>query len=86
MSPHHFSLRFKSSVGVAPHQWVTRARVREAGRLLRARQMSVAEVAFSLGFASQSHFTDVFRRLTGTTPKRYQQQRDSSLLRIVGRI
>ena len=73
MSPHHFSLRFKASVGVAPHQWVTRARVREAERLLRARSMSVAEVALSLGFASQSHFTDVFRRLTGTTPKRYQR-------------
>jgi AraC family transcriptional regulator len=72
MSPHHFSLRFKGSVGLAPHQWVTRARVREAERLLRARHMSVAEVAFSLGFASQSHFTNVFRRLTGTTPKSYQ--------------
>jgi AraC family transcriptional regulator len=51
---------------------VTGARVREAERRLRARQMSVAEVAFSLGFASQSHFTAVFRRLTGTTPKCYQ--------------
>jgi AraC family transcriptional regulator len=75
MSPHHFSLRFKRSVGVAPHQWVTRTRVREAERLLRARSRYVAEVAVSLGFASQSHFTDVFRRLTGTTPKRYQRGR-----------
>jgi AraC family transcriptional regulator len=75
MSPHHFSLCFKRSVGVAPHQWVVRTRVREARRLLRARSMSVAQVALSLGFASQSHFTDTFRRLTGTTPKRYQRLR-----------
>ena len=73
MSPHHFSLRFKRSVGVAPHQWVVRARVREAERLLRARNMSVAEVALALGFASQTHFTDVFRRATGTTPRHYRR-------------
>jgi AraC family transcriptional regulator len=73
MSPHHFSLRFKDSVGVAPHQWVVRTRVREAERLLRVQSMSVVEVALSLGFSHQSHFTAVFRRLTGTTPKRYQR-------------
>jgi AraC family transcriptional regulator len=73
MSPHHFSLRFKRSVGVAPHQWVLRARVREAERLLRAQSMSVAEVALALGFASQTHFTDVFRRVTGTTPRNYRR-------------
>ncbi|MGH8503145.1 MAG: helix-turn-helix domain-containing protein [Gammaproteobacteria bacterium] len=73
MSPHHFSLRFKNSVGVAPHRWVVRARVREAERLLRARSMSVAQVALALGFSDQAHFTVVFHRLTGTTPKRYQR-------------
>jgi AraC family transcriptional regulator len=73
MSAHHFSLRFKRSVGVAPHQWVVRARVREAQRLLRSRSMSVAEVALALGFASQTHFTDVFHRVTGTTPRHYQR-------------
>jgi AraC family transcriptional regulator len=73
MSPHHFSLRFKRSVGVAPHQWVVRARVREAERLLRARSMSVAEVALALGFASQTHFTEVFHRVTGSTPRHYQR-------------
>lgn len=73
MSPHHFSLRFKRSVGVTPHQWVVRARVREAGRLLRTRSMSVADVALALGFASQTHFSDVFHRATGTTPRDYRR-------------
>jgi AraC family transcriptional regulator len=75
MSPHHFSLRFKRSMGTTPHQWIVRARVREAGRLLRARRMPVAEVALALGFASQTHFTDVFRRATGVTPRHYQRLR-----------
>jgi AraC family transcriptional regulator len=73
MSPHHFSLRFKRAVGVTPHKWVLRARVREAERLLKAQSMSVAEVAFALGFASQTHFTDVFHRATGTTPRHYRR-------------
>jgi AraC family transcriptional regulator len=73
MSAHHFSLRFKRAVGVTPHQWVLRTRVREAERLLRAQSMSVAEVALALGFASQTHFTDVFRRATGTTPRHYRR-------------
>jgi AraC family transcriptional regulator len=71
LSPHRFSLQFKRAVGVPPHHWVTRARVSEAERRLRAGR-PVAEVAVSLGFASQSHFTEVFRRITGTTPKRFQ--------------
>jgi AraC family transcriptional regulator len=73
LSPHHFSSRFKRSVGVAPHQWVVRTRVREAERLLKAHSMSVAEVALALGFASQTHFTDVFHRVTGTTPRQYRR-------------
>jgi AraC family transcriptional regulator len=78
LSPHHFSLRFKRSVGVPPHQWVTRARIAEAERRLRAGR-PVAQVALSLGFASQSHFTEVFRRLTGTTPKRFQRRADGDV-------
>jgi AraC family transcriptional regulator len=73
MSPHHFSLRFKRAVGLTPHKWVLRARVREAERLLRTQSMSVAEVALALGFASQTHFTDVFHRATGKTPRHYRQ-------------
>jgi AraC-like DNA-binding protein len=34
----------------------------------------VAELAMALGFSSQSHFTQVFRRFVGATPRRYQQR------------
>ena len=73
MSSHHFSLRFKRAVGVTPHQWVTRARVDEAALLLKAGRTSINEVALTVGFTSQSHFTYVFRCLKGTTPKRYRK-------------
>ena len=75
LSPKHFLVAFRNSVGVTPHQYVIRERVREATRLLAARRMSVAEVALTLGFSSQSHFTEIFQKAIGTTPKRYQQER-----------
>jgi AraC family transcriptional regulator len=75
LSPRYFSLAFRNSVGVTPHQYVIRERISEAERLLVARRMPVAEVAMTLGFASQSHFTKIFHRATGTTPKRYRQER-----------
>jgi len=33
--------------------------------------MSISEVALSPGFSDQSHFSQAFRKMTGTTPKRY---------------
>jgi AraC family transcriptional regulator len=75
LGPDHFCRAFRNSVGVPPHQYVIGQRISEAKRLLAARRMSVAEVALTLGFANQSHFTGVFHRVVGTTPKRYQQER-----------
>jgi AraC family transcriptional regulator len=74
LSPHHLCRDFKSAVGTTPHQYVMRERIREAERLLATRRASVAEVAFTTGFASQSHFTEMFRRATGRTPRRYQRE------------
>lgn len=73
LSPQHFAVAFRKSVGITPHQYVLRQRVEKAKFLLAARRASIAEVAATVGFASQSHFTEVFRRLVGTTPTRYRQ-------------
>jgi AraC family transcriptional regulator len=73
LSPSGFTHLFRRATGVTPHQFVMRERIAEAQRLLRAGNASVAEVALALGFATQSHFGQVFRRLVGTTPKRYQE-------------
>ncbi len=75
LSPHYFSMRFKHALGVSPHHYVLRERIHEARRLLAAGRMSISEVALSLGFSDQSHFSQAFRKMTGTTPKRYQSTR-----------
>jgi AraC family transcriptional regulator len=72
LSPHYFSMLFKRSFGVSPHSYVLRERIQEAQQRLAAHRMSISEVALSLGFSDQSHFSQAFRKMTGTTPKRYQ--------------
>jgi len=72
LSPHYFAMLFKNAFGVSPHRYVLSQRVHEAKRLLSGNRMAISEVALKLGFADQSHFSQVFRTYVGTTPKRYQ--------------
>src|SRR5262249_33565285 len=67
MSPYHFARLFKQSTGLAPHQYVLEQRIELAKTLLSEPRLPLAELACRLGFSDQSHFTAVFRRLTGTT-------------------
>jgi AraC family transcriptional regulator len=74
MSPYYFSRLFKQSTGLSPHQYILHQRIAWATRLLVEPQLSVAEIAYRIGFASQAHFTTIFRRWMGTTPRQYRQQ------------
>ena len=77
LSPHYFSLLFKHTIGASPHRYVLQERIYEAQRLLAAGRMAICEVALSVGFSDQSHFSGAFRKMTGTTPKRYQTHAES---------
>ena len=63
------------STGTTPHQYMMRQRVERAQELLGGSPMALAEVAINVGFDTQNHFTNVFRRLVGVTPKRYRETR-----------
>ena len=68
LSVSHFSRAFRISVGWPPHQWLLRQRVSVAKQLMTVRGLSLAEIAISAGFTSQSHFTRVFSTLVGVSP------------------
>jgi AraC family transcriptional regulator len=72
-SRHYFARSFRLATGMPPHQYVIERRVERACRLLLDTSISIGVVAASLGFASQSHLTEHFRRVTGLTPARYRQ-------------
>jgi AraC family transcriptional regulator len=67
-----FARRFRATIGHAPYGYVQRTRVQRAAELLRATDTNICSVALATGFSSQSHFTSVFKHLTGTTPRRYR--------------
>jgi len=74
LSPRHFSRLFRTTFGTTPHRYVMGKRVNEAKALLATRRLAIVEIAEALGFADQSHLTNVFRRVTGVSPKRYQRE------------
>lgn len=53
-------------------EYVQHLRIERAASLLRDQEIPLCEVAFECGFADQSHFTRVFKRVTGLTPGRYR--------------
>ncbi|SFH55441.1 AraC-type DNA-binding protein [Palleronia marisminoris] len=59
---------FKVSTGKTPYQYGLERRILLARTLLGSTGLSIAEVAYSCGFSSQSHMTDVFRSRVGATP------------------
>ena len=69
LSPHYFTRLFRTSFGMTPHRYVLQRRLEAARRMLRT-DTSIADIAYSLGFSSQAHFTQAFRRHTGSTPAR----------------
>ena len=72
MNPHYFCRAFKQSTGCPPHRYVMNCRVERAKSLLADKRLPLAEVGLSVGFQNQSHFTTIFHRLTGVTPKTYR--------------
>lgn len=72
LSPSHFCRLFKNTFGESPHQYLTRARLVTARRLLAERGLSILEIARHVGFSSQSHLTAVFRRFYGVTPRAFR--------------
>ncbi len=67
LSPFHFARLFKATRGVTPYRFVLERRIAAARRLLGS-DAGLAEIAYATGFASQSHFTTIFRREIGVTP------------------
>jgi AraC family transcriptional regulator len=64
----HFLRLFSSVVGATPHQYLLRARLRRAARLLSQEELSITEVAFDVGFGDLSNFVRTFRRAAGVSP------------------
>ena len=76
LSRPHFSRRIRSLTGLWPQPMILGSRVESAKHLLERGEASLSEVAYTAGFADQSHLTRVLRRYTGLTPAAYRASQE----------
>ncbi|HEU4410000.1 MAG TPA: AraC family transcriptional regulator [Polyangiaceae bacterium] len=72
LSPFHFLRLFAKVLGVTPHQYLVRARLRRAARLLADDARSVTEIAYEVGFGDLSNFVRTFHCAAGVSPGRFR--------------
>ncbi len=68
ISRFHFARQFRLSTGESPMAYLRRVRIERSKAILQGRDTTIAQVAVTLGFSDQSHFTRIFGRLVGVSP------------------
>lgn len=72
LSPFHFARMFKQSTGQSPHVYILMQRIERAKALLAETDTALVDVAAHVGFLTQGHFTGVFHRYAGFTPRAFR--------------
>lgn len=73
LSPFHFLRLFSGVLGVTPHQYLVRSRLRHAARLLTDDDIAVTDIAYDVGFGDLSNFVRTFHRAAGVSPTKFRQ-------------
>jgi AraC family transcriptional regulator len=71
----HFAAQFRAATGLRPHEYLLRRRIERAQEMLNGTGMSLVDVARSVGFQTQAHFTSVFKRYAGQPPRVWRESR-----------
>ncbi len=71
----YLSTLFRKEMGVPLTEYVNRARVNHAKRLLETTNLPIKSVAAQIGITDMPYFSRLFRRIAGTTPKAYREQK-----------
>lgn len=68
----HLAVKFKKETGITLTEFVLKEKVEEGKRLLRYTDKSIFSIASYLGFSSQSHFANVFKKYAHSSPNEYR--------------
>ena len=73
LSAFHFLRLFSDTLGVTPHQYLVRSRLRHAARRLADDDSAITDIAYDVGFGDLSNFVRTFHRAAGASPSRFRQ-------------
>jgi AraC-like DNA-binding protein len=73
LSPFHFLRLFAKVLGVTPHQYLVRARLAHAARLLADDVRTITDIALDVGFGDLSNFVRTFHRAAGVSPRAFRR-------------
>jgi AraC-like DNA-binding protein len=73
ISPFHFLRLFADVLGVTPHQYLLRSRLRHAARRLADDDSPITDIAYDVGFSDLSNFVRTFRRAAGASPLKFRR-------------
>jgi AraC family transcriptional regulator len=74
LSRMYFAKQFRATTGMRPHDFVLRKRIARAQQLLAETSDALVDIALSVGFHTQAHFTTVFKRISGNTPYQFRRE------------
>ena len=84
MSETSLRAAFQEAVGCAPRRYLEDRRIEHATRALIETDQTVAQIAEAAGYSDPYHFSRVFRRVTGVSPRRYRQNARDRLQPVPG--
>jgi AraC-like DNA-binding protein len=68
----HLHRKMKDMIGVSPSDFIRNIRLRKACELLKDTDNDVTQIAYSIGFTSQTHFSTAFKKFMGVSPSEYR--------------
>ena len=74
LSRMYFAKQFRAATGIRPHDYVLRKRIERAQQMLAANPAALVDIALSVGFQTQAHFTTVFKKFVGSTPCQWRRE------------
>lgn len=74
LSPNHLSSKFRQESGMTFSQFVNQQKVKKAKEYLKNTDRSILEISTFLGFSSQGYFQNVFKKVTGMTPREFREK------------
>lgn len=75
LSRMHFASQFRQACGIRPHEYLLQQRIERSKEMLLHSRLPLVQIASAVGFATQSHYSTIFKRIVGETPTEWRRLR-----------